>query len=278
MSSDIYNDMLRQQYLAHNGEDLLSQVQKVVCLITPKAMITAGYHPSGEVLIVNSCMHQLDSWDAAFIENELLNNNLFTTPEMVSCIFIGAEKALLIPDELFLDQETANSWLQKIYFCEAQESLMLASFPANKIHCSYAVDTKIKDLLEHYFNGATIMPLQMVHFKDKVTDVLQCTIMDSYAIATLHNGNNLLWQQTFEYHTAEDILYQLSAACQEFQLDIQEYLISFTSTSIENQPILKSLKSYFPNFKLTKSGIADIIAPNWSATVFLFQQLYGCAS
>jgi hypothetical protein len=277
MSPDINNHIVRRQYLAHKGEDLLSQVQKVVCLVTPNSFISAGYHPSGEVLLVNSARQDRFAWDAKFVEYELLNDVLFAAPELIKSIFVASTKNMMIPDELFQDKETAQLWLQKIYHCEANEELNVTHFDSNQLYCTYAFERSIQEVFDRYTTNVKVLPLTLTHFKNKMSDVVQCTIVDGFAKATLHHKNQLLWHQTFEYETAEDILYQLTAACQEHQIDIQEYLLSFTTASIEEYPIFKGLKQYFPNFKSTKTGIADIIAPEWSSTVFLFQQLYGCA-
>lgn len=278
MPADMDKHIVRRQYLAHNGEDLLSQVQKVICLVTPHVFISAGYHPSGEVLMVNSSRYDVQAWAPKFIEYEFLNDPLFAAPEMVQAVFVASSKNMLVPDELFEDKEEASHWLKKIYHCEEDDALFAEHFSSNKLHCCFAFEASIVAVLSQYLSEIRIKPLTMVHFKDKVADALQCTIADTYAKATLHFNNKLVWHQTFEYETAEDILYQLSAACQVHEIDIQDFLLSFTTTSIEDQPILKKLKHYFPKYKATKSGIADIIAPDWAATVFLFQQLYGCAS
>lgn len=278
MPADIDKHIVRRQYLAHNGEDLLSQVQKIICLVTPHVFVSAGYHPSGEVLMVKSSRFNEQAWDPKFIEHEFINDPMFAAPDMVKAVFVASSKNMLVPDELFVDINEASLWLNKLYHCEQGETIHIEHFSTNQIHCCYAFHAPIIDVLSQYLGEMCIKPLTMVHFKDKVADALQCTIADTYAKATLHFNNKLLWHQTFEYETAEDILYQLSAACQLHQIDIQDFLLSFTTTSIEEQPILKKLKKYFPNYKPSKSGIADIIAPDWAATVFLFQQLYGCAS
>ncbi|HTN18216.1 MAG TPA: DUF3822 family protein [Chitinophagaceae bacterium] len=279
MSSELSNHILRRQYTAHKGEDLLSQVHRVICIVTPNSFISAGFHPSGEVLAVNSSQLEPARWDPAFIEHELLNDPLLAAPELIKGVFVAATKNMIIPDELYVDDARAGEWLKHTFHCEHDEKINVQPLDKSEAHTCYSFPSSIQDIFAKYTNGLTILPLNMIHFKNSiaVNNLLQCTLTDCYAIGTLHHHQNLHWHQTFDYHNAEDVAYKLSAACQYFGVDLQSYPINISSTSIEQHPVLKKLQLYIPALQTKKTGISDIISPEWSSAIHLFQQLYSCA-
>lgn len=279
MSSDITNHILRRQYTAHRGDDLLSQVHKVICIVTPNGFISAGFHPSGEVLIVNSSKLDFSSWNPSYIEYELLNDPLLAAPEMIKSVFITATKNMIIPDELYTDAANAQHWLQSAFHCEKEEKINVEHLSKNAIHACYSFPENIEDIFSRYIADFTILPLNLVHFKNSIAvdNLLQCTITDCYAIATLHHNKLLHWHQTFDYQSPEDIVYKLASACRHFGIDLQAYQISINATSIEQHATLKKINQYIPSLQNKKAGISDIIYPEWSSTIHLFQQLFGCA-
>ena len=278
MSSDITNQVVRRQYLAHNGEDLLSQVHRIVCLVTPYSFIAAGFHPSGEVLIINSSTIEASSWNAQFIEDEFVQDPLLAVPEMIQGVFLAPVKCLIIPDELYQNEALAKQWLQKTFFCEAEEQINVSASEKNQLHCIFSFPSSIAKIFEQYTSGLQIVPLQNNHFKNSVAaaHLLQCTISDGYALATLHHQQQLKWQQCFEYQNAEDIVYQLTAACNEVGVDVHSYPLYANTTSVEQHIVLQKFRDYLPNTESKKAGISEIIAPEWSSTIQLFQQLYTC--
>lgn len=265
----------RAQYLAHNGEDLLSQVQKIICLYTPFSIVTAGYHPSGEVLMINSSSHKGKAWDIHFYEEEMINDVLWGTPDLVTGVFVWADKSMLVPENLFNTDE-ASHWLNCTFFIEKEDTIAHKFFENQSAYCSYSFPKSLEKLIKNYADHAPIAPLSCAHFKNKVVDVLQCTIAQHGVMASLHLGNQLLWHQHFEYESTEDILYHLTAVCQQYGIEIQNYLISLsTATPLMNARQL-AFKQFFSNIPQKKNSLVDIIAPEWSSTVFLFQQLYPC--
>lgn len=278
MSSDITNQVLRRQYLAHKGEDLLSQVHRIVCLVTPNSFISAGFHPSGEVLIINSSTLDSSRWNAHFIEDEFVNDPLLAAPEMIQSIFLAPVKAMVIPGELFHDDATARQWLQKTFFCEADEQINVSGSEKSELHCVFSFPQSIAKIFEQYTTDLQILPLQNNHFKNSVAtdNLLQCTITDGFALATLHHQKQLKWQQCFEFQNAEDIVYQLTAACNEMGIDVQSFPLYVNTTSVEQHIVLKKMRQYLSNIGPIKAGISEIIAPEWSSTIQLFQQLHTC--
>ena len=279
MSSDITNHILRRQYTAHKGNDLLNQVHHVVCLVSPNGFTSAGFHPSGEVLIVNSSRLDAARWSASFIEYELLNDPLLAAPDMIKSIFVAATKNLIIPEALYTDDTTAQQWLQNIFYCEHDEQICVQHMDKNAVYTCFAFPELVQKIFKQYISDLSILPLNLVHFKNSVAvdHLLQCTITDGYVLATLQYNKVLQWQQMFEFQNAEDIAYKLAALCQQYGIELKDLPTSFTTTSIEQYVVLKKLYHYIPLQKIGKAGIADIISPEWSSTIHLFQHLYGCA-
>lgn len=278
MSSDFTNHILRRQYLAHKGEDLLSQVHRVICLVTPNGFVSAGFHPSGEVLIVNSSLLKAQHWNASFIEHEFINEPLLAAPELIKSVFVAATKNIIIPNELYENETIAAEWLSKIFFCEENETIATKEITDCAQHTCFSFPQSVVEIFEKYTADLKILPLNLVHFKNSINagNLLQCTITDSHATGTLHHNNLLHWHQTFEYGNAEDIAHRLASACTHFGIDVQNYPINCTTTSVEHQIVLKKLQQYLPTMNNKMAGISEIIAPEWSATIHLFQQLNVC--
>lgn len=266
-----------KQYLAHKGEDLLSQVQKVICILSPGSIVTAGFHPSGEVLMINASVNAHQNWDMRFFEEHIVNDVLWVSTDLIAGIFVASEKELIIPESLY-SVEDAKAWLHKTYFIDAQEAIGHLHLQSQSAHCVYAYPQSLNDVLGQFLENFTIKPLCCAHFQNKVVDVLQVCIGEQYAFASLHKGHHLVWHQMFEYQNAEDIVYQITAAAQRYEIVLQEHLLTLSTVLPQLQSVQKAVKDYFPLQPNKKSSIVDVIAPEWSSTVFLFQHLYPCVS
>lgn len=276
MSVDLNNHIARRHYIAHDGDNILSQVQHVICIVTADALISAGIHPSGEVLIVNSSRYNGGQWNQEFLEYELLNDPLLAAPELIRCVYLATVKNIIIPGELFPGAAIAPQWLQAIYYCEKTEKLEVQDLGKSKASCCYAYPMSVETCFSQYVKELKFQPLNSIHFYNSVAAVnlLQCTLTDRYVIATLHHSQVLHWHQTFEYTTPEDIVYRLTAACRSFGIDPQSYPLWCTATSDELDTTLSVLQGYFPSARVDgKEGIALVKAPEWTATIRLFQQL-----
>jgi hypothetical protein len=281
MSADLNNHIIRRHYTAHGGDNILSQVEHVICIVTADALISAGFHPSGEVLIVNSSAFGPGHWNTEFLEHELLNDPLLAAPELIRCIYLATLKNIIIPGELFPGDTIAPQWLQAIYYCEKTEKLRVQDLGKSQASCCYAYPAAVEECFGKYLEGAQFMPLNYIHFHNSVAAVnlLQCTITDRYAIATLHHNKQLHWHQTFEYTMPEDIAYRLTMACQSFGIDPKSYPLWCTTTKEGLDAVRVALQDYFPVARdAGNEGIARVSAPEWTATIRLFQQLNACVS
>jgi hypothetical protein len=276
MSPDIINNTQRYQYTAHNGDDLLSQVDKVICLISQNSLITAGFHPSGAVLTVH-CSHLAQAaWHTKLIEHELLNDPLLAAPELIKQVFIASNKQIVIPNNLLENQQMATEWLQRIYFCEASEHIAITNCAKSAETIAYAYPKDIALLCTQYFAPIKSLPISLIQLQYGATaeSLLQCTLIDNSACACIHLGKKLQWQQSFDFESAEDIVYQLAAACEQLNIDIHKLPLHITATSPTQ--IIKDLAHYLPNMSEQQANMASRAATEWASTILLFQQLNTC--
>lgn len=277
MSPDIINNIQRYQYNAHNGNDLLSQVDKVICLISQNSFISAGLHPSGAVLTVHCSSLTTANWQCSFIEHEFMNDPLLAEPSLIKQIFVAADKHIVIPNSLLEQTEIATAWLQKIYFCEANERSSIAYCTQSAETIAYAYPKEIDTLCARYTSNIPILPISLIQLQYGATaeSLLQCTISDHTAFACIHSNQKLQWHQSFNFENAADVIYQLAAACQQLNLDIQTLPLHIIATS-PNQ-ITRDLAHYLPNMSEQQANMASHAAAEWASTILLFQQLNTCA-
>lgn len=276
---DSSNQIVRRQYAAHKGDDLISQVFRVVVVISPNSFITAGYHPSGEVLAINSSQLQGADWNAAFIEHELQNEPLLADPALIKCIFVATQNNMVIPGALYQDEQTAKSWLQSSFHIPAQEAVSVCELGKGQWYNCFSFPESIAAVFKKYTEEPRILPLNIVQLRNgqSTENLLQCTVTDTCAVATLHHKHHLHWHQTFAYQTAEDIAHRLGSACRYYGIELDEYPVAISTISIEQHAVLTKLQQYFPALATRKAIISDVTAPEWSAAVHLFQQLFTCA-
>jgi hypothetical protein len=278
MSADLNNHIARRSYTAHTGDNILSQVASVICVVTPHALLSAGIHPSGEILVVHSSSYKQEAWSPVFIEHELLNDPLLVAPEQIKAVFVATPKNIIIPKELYPGDAIAPDWLKSIYHCEPQEKLQVQELSPGNSSCCFAYPENIEQCFSKYIQQTRILPLNYVHFYNGIdaANSLQCTITDHYALGTLQHNGLLHWHQTFEYASAEDIVFHLAKACQSFGIDHVSYPLSCTTAGDQLAPVLQRVGEFFPSMHKDHTGIATALFPQWSATVHLFQQLNSC--
>ena len=275
MSPDIINNIDRHQYNAHNGDDLLSQVDKVICLISQNSFISAGFHPSGAILTVHCSHVKSADGHTAFIAHEFLNDPLLAAPELIKQVFIASDKHIVIPNSLLENQQMATEWLQRIYFCEANEQIAMASCSKSDETIVYAYPKAIGDLCNQYVATETL-PLSLIQLQYGATAaaLLQCTLSDNTAFACIHLDKKLQWHQSFDYENAEDIVYQLAAACQQLNVALQSLPLNINATSPTQ--IISDLAQYLPRISEQQTNSASLTTAEWASTILLFQQLNTC--
>jgi hypothetical protein len=269
MPDNINTTINRQLYTAYDGHNLLGKIYKVIVSMAPGSILVSAFGDGKDFLTAAgySCA---DAPNDHF-EKQIINERLLNDAGKVSTLFLATDKGMLVPKALY-KEEAAEEWFRSTYFIEKEETVATHSLDDDKAVYLFAIPAEIKDIAERYFPKAKILPFVAHQFGKnyKSGNVLQCTITPKLAFATLNKGKAVQWHQVFRYVNAEDIAYQLQAAC--VQNDVAEVSLKAAADSIELLPILEGLRSYYPDMY---TG-ADTKDESWKATVNLAQQLYTC--
>lgn len=268
----------KKSYLAHQEENILSQVQKIFCVFGPQSLLSVGFHPSGEVLMSNYVSDKsVNHWDTLFYEEQMKQDTLLQNKELLKAAFIISDKELISPEILYNASLAADN-LTHLYFVEEGEQILHRHFKAAKLYSTFTCSKELCTMLEAFKSGIKMLPISCAHFENGGIDMLQCTLNNHHAGLSLYKGRQLLWYQNVQYQDIENVLYTMVMACKQHNIEVHEHYLNLNTSNPELYTAYKKLWSYFPNSPQKKTGIVDIIAPDWSPTIFLLQQLFSCAS
>lgn len=278
--SDIHNSAINYHaYNVHEGDTLINQVAKVICVLLPRGLITAGFSEQGDLLMIRygEYNHTLPVWILDFYEHQFIDEPLLSNPEQVIATFVGSEKYLVVPDALY-DEGAAVKWFNQLFFVEGNEILSVHRLHEDKANYMYAWPGTMKSLIGRYFNNSRALPLATYQFyKPYRTDsAIQCCITSTHVFATLYKNRTLHWHQAFPYETGEDIAYHIRLLCKQHRINPDTLDLKCTVTFRGLNTILNETAQYFPGIK---DGDASVVAGDsqWTPAVSLLQQLYACA-
>ena len=278
--SDISNSAINYHaYNVHEGETLMSQVAKVICVLLPRGLIAAGFSNQGDLLMIRygDYSKTLPTWIIDFYEHRFIDEPLLSNPENVVATFVASDKYMVIPEVLY-DEGEAVKWLRKAFFVEANEVLAVHRLHEDKAQYMYAYHGTMKSMIGRYFVNSKLLPLSTYQFYKpyKADSSIQCCITGEHVYATLYKNRALNWHQVFSYETGEDIAYQIKLLCKQKNIDANELDLKATVTYRGLNPVLNEVSQYFPNIKETEG---NVVANNkqWAPAIGLLQQLYSCA-
>lgn len=278
--SDVLNHSLSQQeYNIHPGDALFDQVERVICVLFPRGMISAGFSDRGDMLMIrySDYKKELPTWIIDFYEHQFLNEDLLSMPEKVHAVYIATDKNIIVPDAFYQESE-AEFWLSRIHYVEANEMVSDYYLREDKAHYMYAWPSGVQHLITRYFQSATILPFASYQFHKPYQSqcFLQCCITMNQVYATFYNDDLLCWHQVFQYENAEDIAYHIKALCKEHDVDPDKMGFQCTITSRSLSFVLSQLNQFFPKMK-DGSGNVGATDKSWTGTIYLLQLLYACA-
>ncbi|HEY1031183.1 MAG TPA: DUF3822 family protein [Flavipsychrobacter sp.] len=278
--SEVTNTSLNHQvYRVHNGDSLVSQIARVILVLTPRSITTAGFSERGDLLMIshNDYKKSLPPWILDFFEHEFLNETLLGAPHKVIAAFVATDKTMLVPEILFKEQE-ADKWIRQLHFIERNEVMSTYHLREDKAHYLYAWPAAIKSLIGRYFTKARVLPFSSYQFYKPFRSEcsLQCSITGDQVYATLYKDRTLYWHQVFNYQTAEDIAYHFKHLCKQHDINESELSLQCTPANKNLAGIVTELTQYFPELK-DGSGNVPSNDRNWTGTIYLLQQLYACA-
>lgn len=269
MPDNINTAINRQLFTAYEGHNLLGKIYKVIVSMAPGSMLVSAFG-DGKDFLTAASYSCADAPNDHF-EKQIINERLLNDTGKVNALFLATEKGMLVPKSLY-KEDAAEEWFRSTFFIEKEEIVSAHPLDDDKAIYLFAISAELKDIADRYFPKAKILPFAAHQFQKnyKSGNVLQCTITPKLAFATLYKAKALQWHQAFRYNNAEDIAYQLKAACA--QNGIEDVSLKCAADSNELMPVLDSLRSYYPDMY---TG-ADASDESWKATVNLAQQLYTC--
>ena len=270
MTDNINTVINRQLYTAYEGHNLLGKIYKVIVSMSPGSMLVSAFGDSKDFL--TAAGYTSGRTTNEYFEEQVINERLLNDAGKVNALFLATHKGMLVPKSLY-KEDAAEEWFRSSFFIEKEEMVGVHPQDDDKVVYLFAIPAEVKDIAGRYFPKAKILPFAAHQFGKnyKSGNVLQCTVTPGLVFATLNKGKALQWHQVFHYANAEDIAYQLKAAC--LQNGVEDASIKCATDSKELMPVLEALQSYFPEMH---TG-ADISDESWKATVNLAQQLYSCA-
>jgi hypothetical protein len=277
--SEIINSAINYHaYNVHEGETLMSQVSRVICVLLPRGLIVAGFSNHGDLLMIRygDYSRTLPTWILDFYEHRFLDEPLLSNPENVVATFVASDKYMVIPDALY-EEGAAEKWLRKIFFVEANEIVSVHRLHEDKARYTYAYPSTLRSLVGRYFTNSKLFPLSAYQFYKpyKTEHSLQCCITAEHVFASLYHNRQLQWHQVFDYEKGEDIAYQLKLLCKQNKINSDDLDMQATVTYRGLNPVLNEMSQYFPNIK--ESEVNVVANRQWASAIGLLQQLYACA-
>lgn len=269
-----------QVYTAHVGASLLSEVAYSICVLFPRALVTAGFHEKGHTLMVRCSEYDTShpEWDTHFFEHEFINDPLLVGPQPVKAVFAAPDAFLLTPNA-FYTPEKAEEWLGRIFYREHDFGTGHHFLRTADAHISYFLPQKLLQTVHRYFSEATLLPVAATHFCNPLPSghQLQCTIAPANALASIRSNGQLLWCQAFAYTNAEDIAYHLKTALLQYGLKEEGMRMDCCTASVSVNTTAEELCTYFPGMSRHHESIITHNS-QWGSTLYFLLQLRTCVS
>lgn len=265
-----------QVYNVREDPALSSRVALVVCGLLPRGLYMAGFSITKELLTIHYSGYSSNRpvWDLDFFEQAFNNEPLLAVREKIKGIFIGGDRTLVVPEELYSAKD-ATTWLRQVHFVEKQDVTLATALENDKARYLYAVPLNISELIRINFRKASVYPLSMYHFGERQVQSLQlqCCVAPGQAYLTLHNYSQLLWHRVIDVSCAEDIAFEIKALCRENYIDAGKLNLACNGVSATEFDVVNELSMYFPALK---SGVGHTIHAGWDPAISLANQLFQC--
>jgi hypothetical protein len=266
----------QQVYNVREDEQLLSQIAHVTCLLMQRGLWIAGYNDNKELLTIhfNSHSNNKPVWEIDFFEHLFGNEPLLAAKDKVKAVFICSGRDMVVPNELYNNAE-ATAWLKKVHFVENTDEVIVTPLQNEKAQHLMAVPNTIPALIKINFRNAAILPFPMHHFSNSGGGDLKvhCAILPAQAYVTVHNNNQLLWYQLFDYTVSDDIAYNIKHFLRENNIESEGIAIICDATTRAEFEILRDLQRYF----YCTTADSGKISARWDASISLANQLLSCA-
>lgn len=277
--SEIANSSSTEQiYKLHTGDNIISQIAKVIIVLMPRGISVAGFSERGDLLMIknNEYKKTLPTWIIDFYEHQFLNEQMLSAPHKVTSVFVAGDKTLVVPEMLYKPHDS-EAWLRKLHFIEANEVITTHHLREDKAYYLYSWPAAIKSLINRYFTKSKILPFATYQFYKpfKAECSMQISLTADRAFATLYKNRELHWHQVFPFKSSEDIVYQVKLAAQQFDINDMQMAMQCTVVNKTLASHITEMLQFFPGLK---DGTGTVVANDrsWVSNIYLIQQLYAC--
>ncbi len=268
--------LLEQVYNVREDDTLSARVALVICVLVERGAFVAGYTIGKELLTIHYASYGANRpvWQLDFFEQLFASEPLLAVREKVKGVFTGSAKNLIVPDELY-DEQEAEKWLRKLHFVEQLDRVNTYPLENDKAVFLQAIPVNIAELVKINFKKALVLPLHAYQFEGESAQSLhmQLCLTGDQVFVTLHNYSQLLWNHVVEYACAEDIAFAIKQMCKENYIDPVKLHISCDAIAGTEYDVINSLTQYFPN---VRSGNGEVINARWQPAICLANQLLAC--
>lgn len=279
MSQTTNNHVQQSQYAASRAQVSGGSISRVLCLLEPKAILVAGLNAQGEVFSARSYTNDGPAWEIDFFTSICRNELLLRDIKMVKAVFVATQKQLLVPDALY-QQEQAATMLRHCFHIAQDETIFTADANPDKAKILYALPNDLSAMIQEVFGKAPVIPVtaDLGCKTDKTVSFhADCLLTQDKAFASLRINGQLHWHQVFDFANAEDIAYQLAAACRQNKVAIADLHIHSMSTHESLITVITELETYYPKIKYSGSNMVTE-ERQWLPVLYLLQQMNLCAS
>jgi hypothetical protein len=267
-----------QVYNAKGDKSTASQIVFVICALVQRGLYIAGFSASKELLTIQYTGYNKNKpvWEIDFFEHIFNTDPILAKKDRVVGVFIGSDKNLIVPDELY-DEDSAATWLSRIHFIETNDVIYTYPLADEKATYLLAAPVSITELVKINFQHAEVLPLAIYQFRGIHASgyQLQLCLSGEQVCITLHNSGQLLWHRVFGHTSAEEIAYVINNYCLENKIDPAQLNLACTGISATEFDRMNELTQYFPGLK---AGDGSSISMIWDGAISLAQQLLACVS
>ncbi len=172
----------------------------------------------------------------------------------VSCVVIN-NLSTIIPSPLF-EKNKEEMFLKFNSTLQGDELIMVDDLKNLDAKNVFALPSCLKIKLEnlhknvtyHHFSSSLIEGL-LIQNKNQTTKKLFVHIHPSHFEAIVIDGKNLLFYNTFNYHTTEDFIYYLLFVCEQLQLNPESIEVVLLGGIEKNSAIYSIAQKYIRNIK-----------------------------
>ncbi len=272
-------DTRQRSFRANEHENLLSEVEAVLCVLFPRSVLLGGFNADGQAIVVHFCDYiaPQPSWDSSFFEARFMSETLLGMPQLIKAVFISSEEEMLIPESLF-QEKNAHDWLQKLNGASPNSVLHQHKLAQPAARYAYMLPTPMEKLVHRYFGTLRMLPLAAYQFHKPGNEhyLLQGIVGGGRATASLHQSGRLLWHQQFDCEKAEDFAWKAASLCRELHIPRIDLHIELCLLSDQHFDFATELECYFPKIKWTRNLATE--DGSWAPALFLLQQLFACVS